>query len=50
MQFVGYNDEILDLCFMGENDTHIAVATNSEQLRVFELSSLSCQILPGHTG
>ncbi|XP_033631060.1 transducin beta-like protein 3 [Asterias rubens] len=48
-QFVGYNDEILDLCFMGENDTHIAVATNSEQLRVFELSSLSCQILPGHT-
>ncbi|XP_038065030.1 transducin beta-like protein 3 [Patiria miniata] len=48
-QFVGYNEEILDLCFMGEKDSHIAVASNSEQIRVFELSSLSCQILPGHT-
>ncbi|XP_022093609.1 transducin beta-like protein 3 isoform X2 [Acanthaster planci] len=48
-QFVGYNEEILDLCFMGEKDTHLAVASNSEQIRVFDLSSLSCQILPGHT-
>ncbi|XP_072044445.1 transducin beta-like protein 3 [Amphiura filiformis] len=48
-QFVGYNEEILDVKFMGENSSHIAVASNSEQIRVFEISSHNCQILTGHT-
>uniref|UniRef100_A0A8C5C9S9 Transducin beta like 3 n=1 Tax=Gadus morhua TaxID=8049 RepID=A0A8C5C9S9_GADMO len=48
-QFVGYNDEILDVKFLGKNDSHIVVATNSCQLKVFELLTNSCQILYGHT-
>lgn len=48
-QFVGYNDDVLDVKFVGKDDTHIAVATNSSQLKVFELSTNSCQILHGHT-
>ncbi|KAJ8251192.1 hypothetical protein GJAV_G00218310 [Gymnothorax javanicus] len=48
-QFVGYNDEVLDVKFLGKGDTHIVVATNSPQLKVFELASRSCQILYGHT-
>ncbi|XP_041474623.1 transducin beta-like protein 3 isoform X1 [Lytechinus variegatus] len=48
-QFVGYNEEILDLKLLGKNESHLAVASNSEQIRVFELSSGSCQILTGHT-
>ncbi|XP_070581106.1 transducin beta-like protein 3 isoform X2 [Ptychodera flava] len=48
-QFVGYNDEVLDIKFMGEKQTHIAVATNSEQIRIFDLSTLNCQILTGHS-
>ncbi|KAI4890463.1 hypothetical protein NFI96_025586 [Prochilodus magdalenae] len=48
-QFVGYNDDILDLRFLGKEDTHIVVATNSSQLKVFELATNSCQILYGHT-
>ncbi|XP_038675846.1 transducin beta-like protein 3 [Scyliorhinus canicula] len=48
-QFVGYNDEVLDVKFMGPSDTHIVVATNSPQLKVFELATLNCQILYGHT-
>ena len=48
-QFVGYNDEILDIKFLGEADSHIAVATNSELLRVYEVASWNCQILQGHT-
>ncbi|TRY98994.1 hypothetical protein DNTS_001252 [Danionella cerebrum] len=48
-QFVGYNDEVLDVKFLGKEDTHIVVATNSSQLKVFELATNSCQILYGHT-
>nr|XP_020472127.1 transducin beta-like protein 3 [Monopterus albus] len=48
-QFVGYNDEVLDVKFLGEGDSHIVVATNSSQLKVFELLTNSCQILYGHT-
>ncbi|XP_041063248.1 transducin beta-like protein 3 isoform X1 [Carcharodon carcharias] len=48
-QFVGYNDEVLDVKFLGPTDTHIVVATNSPQLKVFELATLNCQILYGHT-
>ncbi|CAL8305723.1 unnamed protein product [Merluccius merluccius] len=48
-QFVGYNDEVLDVKFLGKNDSHIVVATNSCQLKVFELLTNSCQILYGHT-
>ncbi|XP_062914934.1 transducin beta-like protein 3 [Mobula hypostoma] len=48
-QFVGYNDEVLDIKFLGPSDTHIVVATNSPQLKVFELATLNCQVLYGHT-
>ncbi|KAJ0041743.1 hypothetical protein NL108_007394, partial [Boleophthalmus pectinirostris] len=48
-QFVGYNDEVLDVKFLGKEDSHIVVATNSCQLKVFELKTNSCQILYGHT-
>ncbi|XP_078273803.1 transducin beta-like protein 3 [Rhinoraja longicauda] len=48
-QFVGYNDEVLDVKFLGPSDTHIVVATNSPQLKVFELATLNCQVLYGHT-
>ncbi|KAJ8344989.1 hypothetical protein SKAU_G00291820 [Synaphobranchus kaupii] len=48
-QFVGYTDEVLDVKFLGKGDSHIVVATNSPQLKVFELASRSCQILYGHT-
>lgn len=36
--------------FLGPADSHIVVATNSPQLKVFELATLHCQILYGHTG
>lgn len=49
-QFVGYSDEVLDVKFLGKDDSHIVVATNSCQLKVFELLNNSCQILYGHTG
>ncbi len=54
---IGHNDEILDLCiipdqFCEEKNDHnrnVAVATNSAQIRLFDLASYSCCLLDGHT-
>ncbi|XP_068102815.1 transducin beta-like protein 3 [Hyperolius riggenbachi] len=48
-QFAGYNDEVLEVKFLGPSDSHIVVATNSPQIKVFELATSNCQILYGHT-
>ncbi|KAL0993109.1 hypothetical protein UPYG_G00103330 [Umbra pygmaea] len=48
-QLVGYNDDVLDVKFLGQGDSHIVVATNSSQIKVFDLATNSCQILYGHT-
>ena len=44
LQFVGYLDEVLDVRFMGEGENLLAVATNSEQLKVFNRRSQDCQV------
>lgn len=62
---VGHNDEILDLRVIpsvstrngnGRDDADapsslqkVAVATNSAQIRIFELGTYSCNVLDGHT-
>lgn len=56
---VGHNDEILDIRVIpsppgsereGESSIQkIAVATNSAQVRIFELGTYSCEVLDGHT-
>ena len=48
---LGYLDEVLDMRYIGEGDTSsLVVATNSEQVKVFERNSSSCQLLCGHSG
>jgi len=41
---VGYLDEVLDVRFVGEDENLLAVATNSEQLKVFNRGSQDCQV------
>lgn len=48
-QIVGYLDSILDIAYVGEEDSHIAVASNSSDIKFYELSTMSCQLLCGHT-
>ncbi|XP_030067433.1 transducin beta-like protein 3 [Microcaecilia unicolor] len=48
-QFAGYSEEVLDVKFLGPADSYIVVATNSPQLKIFELATSNCQILHGHT-
>mmetsp|Transcript_7549 Transcript_7549/g.22069 ORF Transcript_7549/g.22069 Transcript_7549/m.22069 type:complete len:1079 (+) Transcript_7549:194-3430(+) len=49
---VGHNDEILDLKIIPSHSgssNSIVVATNSPQVRVFDLENFSCSVLDGHT-
>ncbi|XP_076928886.1 protein TORMOZ EMBRYO DEFECTIVE-like [Bidens hawaiensis] len=47
---VGYNEEIVDMKFVGEEEQFLAVATSVEQVRVYDLGSMSCSyVLSGHT-
>ncbi|KAK3846100.1 MAG: WD40-repeat-containing domain protein [Linnemannia gamsii] len=48
-QVVGYNDEIIDVSYIGEEESHLAVAANSEQIRVFNLKKFECDLIYGHT-
>ncbi|XP_051157551.1 transducin beta-like protein 3 [Leptopilina boulardi] len=48
-QLVGYSAEILDLVYVGEGDTHLAVASNSCDIKLYELETMNCQLLGGHT-
>lgn len=48
-QLVGYSDEILDVAYLGYNDSHIALATNSCDIKLYEIASMDCQLLCGHT-
>ncbi|KAG4932676.1 hypothetical protein JHK87_046678 [Glycine soja] len=49
-RLVGYNEEIVDMKFIGDDEKFLALATNLEQIRVYDLSSMSCSYaLSGHT-
>lgn len=49
-RLIGYNEEIADMKFLGDEERYLAVATSVEQVRVYDLASMSCSyILTGHT-
>ncbi|TPX56305.1 hypothetical protein PhCBS80983_g04618 [Powellomyces hirtus] len=48
-QIAGYNQEVLDLKLMGPEDSHLAVVTNTEQVRIYNLETMDCDILYGHS-
>lgn len=46
-QFVGFCDEVLDIRFLGAEKQLVALATNSEQVKVFDQETHDCSILTG---
>lgn len=48
-QMIGFTDEVLDIIFIGKDEAHIVVATNSRDLKYYGLDSMNCQIIKGHT-
>ncbi|KAJ3215849.1 Transducin (beta)-like 3 [Dinochytrium kinnereticum] len=49
-QVVGYNEEVIDIAFVTPTESQVAVATNSEQIRIYSLDNCDSQILYGHEG
>ncbi|KAI9473051.1 WD40-repeat-containing domain protein [Coemansia mojavensis] len=47
-QIVGYNEEVIDMAFIGQEQKHLAVATNTEQLRIYNTSNHHCELAYGH--
>ncbi|GAA6058405.1 hypothetical protein JCM3770_005205 [Rhodotorula araucariae] len=59
-QIIGYNDEVIDACFLtspsssapsGEastSESHLAIATNSDLIRVYDLDRFNTSLLEGH--
>lgn len=45
----GHHDEIIDLAFV-ENDQKLALATNSEEIRVLDIDGFGYEALVGHSG
>lgn len=43
-QLSGNNEEVLDFCYLGEQQDYLAVATNSNNLKLFSLSNFNCLI------
>lgn len=48
-QLIGFTDEVLDIIFVGKEEKHMVVATNSQDLKYYEIDSMNCHILKGHT-
>lgn len=46
-QFAGSNDEIFDISFVSHELNCIAIAANSPQLRIYDLSSFNCTLVEG---
>lgn len=44
---VGFNDEIIDMALL-DSDRKLVVVTNSEQVRLYNLSDMSCTLLTAH--
>ncbi|RVE44533.1 hypothetical protein evm_010818 [Chilo suppressalis] len=43
-QMVGFTDEVLDIIFIGKDESHIIVATNSQDLKYYEFDSMNCRL------
>lgn len=48
-QLIGFTDEILDLCLLGKKKPFLAMATNSNDVKIYEISTMNSKILKGHT-
>lgn len=48
-QIVGFHDEIYSCCLLGKDESHMAVASNTSEIRLYNTKTLDCQLIRGHT-
>lgn len=46
---IGHTDEVLDVKLIGDTQSHIAIATNSPKIKVFDVHTMDSYILLGHS-
>lgn len=49
-RIAGNHGQIIDCAFVGEDNTHLAIATNSPEVRIIKRDSLSHSVLAAHSG
>ncbi|GAA5826592.1 hypothetical protein JCM11251_002440 [Rhodosporidiobolus azoricus] len=59
-QIIGFNDEVIDTCYLSSpssssasdeastSESHLAIVTNSDLVRVYDLNRFNTQLLEGH--
>lgn len=48
-QLIGFTDEILDITLLGKKDQYLAMATNSNDIKVYDTQTMNSKILKGHS-
>lgn len=48
-QLIGFNDDILDIIFVGKKNRYLAVATNSNDIKIYDTLDMNCKLMKGHT-
>ncbi|CAF0778878.1 unnamed protein product [Brachionus calyciflorus] len=48
-QYIGDHGEILDMQYCDLEEKYLAVATNSEFIKIYDLNTWDCKLLKGHT-
>ncbi|ORZ39314.1 quinon protein alcohol dehydrogenase-like superfamily [Catenaria anguillulae PL171] len=49
-QLVGFNDEVIDVTFTGPDSKYLAVATNSNEIKLFNTETHDAELFTGHDG
>ena len=44
----GQHDEILDCAYVGPSENHLAIAPNESEIRILDVRTSACEVLPGH--
>lgn len=47
---IGFNDEIIHMCTFGQEKEKLAVVTNTQQIRLFDMATWACEVIYGHEG
>ncbi|KAK6736881.1 hypothetical protein RB195_019524 [Necator americanus] len=48
-QIVGFHDEVYACSLLGKNDSHLAVASNAKEVRLYDVETWDCQMIDGHS-
>ncbi|EYC44227.1 hypothetical protein Y032_0468g2015 [Ancylostoma ceylanicum] len=48
-QIVGFHDEVYACSLFGKDESHLAVASNAREIRLYDVKTWDCQLVEGHS-